>query len=110
VMTFGTLADTKGLDGEPAVDRLAMKTLPGDAGGPVLDGSGSVLGLLLPRATDGARVLPDDVAYARDANAIATVLAAANRAPEASTREGAMAPEDLSRLALAMTVRVSCWK
>lgn len=110
VMTFGTLADTRGLDGEDTVDRLALKTLPGDAGGPVLDGSGSVLGLLLPRATDGSRVLPDDVAYARDANAIATALAAANRAPEASTREGAMAPEDLSRLALAMTVRVSCWK
>ncbi len=110
VITFGTLADTRGLDGEAAVDRLAIRTLPGDVGGPVLDASGSVLGLLLPRAEGADRILPDDVAYVRDSTAIAQALAAANRPPEASTREGSMAPEDLSRLALGMTVRVSCWK
>lgn len=110
VMTFGTLADTKGLDGETGISRLSMATLPGDAGGPVLDSSGAVLGMALPRPREGGRVLPEDLTYVRDATAIAGALAAADLPPEASTRDGSMAPEDLSRLALGMTVLVSCWK
>jgi S1-C subfamily serine protease len=48
VMTFGTLEDVAGLNGEAGVKRLGIATLPGDAGGPVMDGTGAVLGMLLP--------------------------------------------------------------
>ncbi|WP_372605050.1 serine protease, partial [Actibacterium sp.] len=35
VLTYGTLADLRGLGGEDGLNRLDMTTLPGDAGGPV---------------------------------------------------------------------------
>ncbi len=110
-LTFGTLEDDKGLDGELGLARLSLAALAGDAGGPVLDGAGTVLGMLLPRASDAARQLPAEVGHAAQGAAIAGWLqTAAGITARASTRQGALAPEDLTRLAEGMTVLVSCWK
>ena len=35
----------------------------GDAGGPVLDDAGAVLGMLLPDKTGAAQILPEDVKF-----------------------------------------------
>ena len=109
VLTYGTLEALQGLNGEPGVKRLAMDTRPGDAGGPVMDATGSVLGMLLPRATDPKQVLPVGVAFAATSAAIASQLAAQSIIATPSARSGALAPEDLSKLATGMTVLVSCW-
>ena len=74
VLTFGRLADDKGLNGEDRVSRLALNVTPGDAGGPVFDGSGAVVGLLLPPDAGPGKVLPENVSFARDAAAIAEFL------------------------------------
>lgn len=108
-LTFGVLEDLRGLDGEVSLRRLAVDALPGDVGGPVFDTSGSVLGMLLPKAINPARQLPDGVNFALDAGTIAAALAENGLSPTASTRQGGMAPEDLTRLASGMTVLVSCW-
>ncbi|MBC7138648.1 MAG: trypsin-like peptidase domain-containing protein [Defluviimonas sp.] len=110
VMTFGTLAEARGLNGEPELQRLALAALPGDAGGPVVDASGAVAGMLLPRATPGGRVLPADVSFALDGGTLATLLAENGFAPAPSTQAGAMAAEDLTDHSLKMTVLVSCWE
>lgn len=110
VMTFGSFAAAQGLEGEQTLVRLALASLPGDAGGPVFDTSGAVLGMLLPRQTGGARVLPHDTGFAVDAEAIAAALAANGAEPSQAEANGALAAEDLSRLALRMTVLVSCWE
>ena len=99
----------KGLNGETGVARLSLDALPGDAGGPVLDSSGTVIGMLLPRDVTGARKLPDSVSYALQAATLGPRLTDAGLAPQASLRSGALAPEDLNRLAEGMTVLVSCW-
>ncbi|WP_149142600.1 serine protease [Gemmobacter caeruleus] len=108
-LTFGGLEEMKGLNGEAGVARLSLDVLPGDAGGPVLDGAGAVIGMLLPRDDSGARKLPDSVSYALQAATLAPRLTEAGVTPRASTRSGALAPEDLNRLAEGMTVLVSCW-
>jgi peptidoglycan hydrolase-like protein with peptidoglycan-binding domain len=108
VLTFGRLSDVRGLDGEDQLTRLALNVTPGDAGGPVFDGSGAVVGLLLP-AERGDRVLPDDVSFAADAAAIAEFLSNHGFAAAAAEPAGDIAPEDLTRLARDMTVLVSCW-
>ncbi|MDI3336287.1 serine protease [Defluviimonas aestuarii] len=112
VMSFGTLADTRGLGGEEQLTRLSVRTLDGDAGGPVLDATGAVVGMLLPRDKDGSRVLPEDVGLALDGTTIRAALAGAGLVAEpvaetAST--AALAPEDLTMLGRDMTVLVSCW-
>ena len=107
-ISFGTLADLKGLDGDTRVQRLAVTSAPEDAGGPVFDGSGAVLGMLLDTATSG-RTLPGDVAFAADAPILAEFLSENGVSAAASDTSEAMAPEDLTLLAADLTVLVSCW-
>ncbi|WP_414898464.1 serine protease [Rhodovulum sp. YEN HP10] len=108
VLTYGVLADLKGLSGEENVDRLELDALPGDTGGPVLDASGAVIGMLLA-TPDGARQLPEQVRYAADASAVGAFLTANGIAPRSSSATGALPPAELSRRAADMTVPVSCW-
>ncbi|KAA8608358.1 peptidoglycan-binding protein [Salipiger aestuarii] len=107
-LSWGTLEDMRGLGGEDALDRLALDARPGDAGGPVLDMGGAVLGMLLPRAEGGAQ-LPGDVFFTADATALRAFLAANGVPTAASTAPGAMDAEDLTAAATEMTVKVSCW-
>lgn len=107
-LTFGRLEDLQGLRGEAELTRLAMSAEAGDAGGPVLDDSGAVLGMLLPRAS-GAQQLPDGVSFALNGAAVTEAmggLGVAASAAEAGTRA---TPNDLLRTAQGMTVLVSCW-
>ena len=107
-MTFGTLSDVKGLNGETDLSRLAMDTLPGDAGGPVLDAGGGVFGMLLPEPRDG-RALPKGVRFALDRDALQDVLAQAGMAAAGTNSSAPIDAFDLSAEATGMTVLVSCW-
>lgn len=110
VMTFGTLAEAQGLNGEADLARLALSALPGDAGGPLVDASGAVAGMLLPRKQTDGRVLPADVSFALNGGVLATLLAGNGFSPAPSTGTGAMAAEDLTAHSLKMTVLVGCWE
>ncbi|MEL7091039.1 MAG: serine protease [Pseudomonadota bacterium] len=107
-MTFGTLSDLRGLGGEPELARLALNVLPGDAGGPVLDAGGGVLGMLLP-APETGRALPEGVSFALDREALQDVLAQAGMAAASTDSGVAIDPIDLTTAATGMTVLVSCW-
>lgn len=107
-LTYGKLSDVKGLRGEPELKRLALNALPGDAGGPVFDNGGTVMGMLLEQA-GGARQLPEDVSFAMDSDALRNVLNAAGISVSQASPSGFVDPDDLSRQARGMTVLVSCW-
>ncbi|PRX38178.1 Trypsin-like peptidase domain-containing protein [Meinhardsimonia xiamenensis] len=109
-LTFGKLADMRGLRGEEALDRLALPAAEGDAGGPVFDLAGAVAGMLLPRGQEGARLLPGDVSFAVDAPALAQFLRAAGKSPARAENSDSLAPEELAEIAADVTVLVSCWK
>jgi peptidoglycan hydrolase-like protein with peptidoglycan-binding domain len=108
-LTFGIVSDIRGLDGQKNVARLTLNALKGDAGGPVMDAGGAVLGMLLPRM-QGGRVLPDDVAFAADAAALSRVLGQAGATPSDATPSAALAPAQMADRASGMTVLVSCWE
>ncbi len=108
-LTFGTLSDLKGLNGDPQVQRLSITSEPGDAGGPVLAQSGTVVGMLLAEAEGGNRQLPGDVAFAADAPVLADFLSANGVTPAAGDIGENIAPEDLTLLAADLTVLVNCW-
>ncbi len=107
-VTYGTLVDLKGLDGDTRVQRLSVTSEPSDAGGPVFSGSGAVTGMLLDRTSNG-RTLPTGVAFAADAPVLATFLSENGVSVAATDRATEMAPEDLTILAADMTVLVNCW-
>jgi len=108
-LTFGTVADLKGLTGEPDVNRLTLRAQKGDAGGPVFDTRGSVIGMLLPKSADGPQ-LPDDTSFALQSAALAELATDAGLSLLPSDRVGTMPPRDLTQRAQGMTVLVSCWE
>ncbi len=108
-LTYGTLADLKGLNGDTQVQRLSITSEPGDAGGPVFASSGAVVGILLAEGDTGTRQLPGDVAFAADAPVLVEFLTANGVTPAAADIGANIPPEDLTLLAADLTVLVSCW-
>ncbi|MDU8943866.1 trypsin-like peptidase domain-containing protein [Ovoidimarina sediminis] len=108
-MSFGTLEDLRGLNGEATLQRLALTVQPGDAGGPVLDADGGVVGILLPRRAENGRSLPDEVQFATKSDQIANFLDANGIAIPVAEEARALAPEDLALIGADMTVLVECW-
>ena len=108
-VTFGQLAELEGLNGETHLKRLALAALDGDAGGPVLDAGGAVLGMLLTRAQDG-RALPEEVSFAATNGALQDVLTRGGITPRLTSDQGRLSAEALTDRAGDMTVLVSCWE
>jgi S1-C subfamily serine protease len=108
-LTFGQLADIRGLNGEEEVKRLDLVAQEGDTGGPVFDNAGGVIGILLPAGSDGGRVLPPEVRFAADTDAILAALAPLGIDLATTDSLAFMPPETLTRLAARITVLVSCW-
>lgn len=109
ILTFGRLSDMQGLNGEAALRRLSIRVQPGDSGGPVFDGNGAVMGMLLPRAEHGDRVLPEDVNFAIDSGTIMAALDEAGLRGTLSRENASMPAEILTRVSADLTVLVSCW-
>ena len=109
-LTFGKLADIRGLNGEDEVKRLSIFAQPGDAGGPVYDNGGAVLGMLLPKTQVNGQALPPEVSFSIDADQIVASLNDAGIAIETTDSVAYMTPEALTLMAADMTVLVSCWK
>ena len=107
-MGFGTLADLQGINGEQTVQRLDVATAESEAGGPVFDSAGTVLGMVLPGMA-GGRALPDNVTLALRADQLGDALKAVGITTRASTRNTMLNRELLARLGAEMTVTVSCW-
>lgn len=107
-LTFGRLEDLRGLGGETGVRRLSLVAQSGDAGGPVFDTMGSVLGVLLPPEASATQ-LPPDVAFATDSATVLAALEAAGVVASEATPAAAISPEELTRRANAVTVLVDCW-
>jgi len=86
----------------------SRKLVDGDAGGPVLDDGGAVLGMLMPR-NDDDRQLPEDVSFAAKSETLRAVLARAGIDVAATRALPRLDPVDLTQRGTAITVLVSCW-
>jgi len=109
ILTFGSLSDVTGLNGEDWLRRLAITVEPGDSGGPVFDANGAVMGVLMPRMDGGARLLPEDVNFALSSAAVLRMLESAGLRGAISAENRMMPPEILTRVSGDLTVLVSCW-
>ncbi len=110
VITLGVLEEALGLNGEPNLTRLSLTALPGDSGGPVLDVTGAVVGLLLPPDASGAKQLPQGVAFAASGAALAAALTAQGVTATQSVGTVPATPDAIATIARDLTVLVSCWE
>ena len=108
-LTFGTLADVRGPAGEDALDRYALAPAEGDRGGPVLDASGAVAGMLLPGPGRSDMALPEGAAFGIDAGAVLRALDARGVPARTAGPGGPVPPEELTALAGEMAVLVACY-
>lgn len=108
-LTFGTLEDVTGLNGESGLRRLALQTLPGDAGGAVLDASGAVIGMLLPTGAPSGKQLPAGTFFALSGAEIARLLTPSGIALVPAENQSALSPVAMTETATGMTALVSCW-
>jgi len=108
-LTFGTLEDIRGLRGENQLMRLAMLNEPGNVGGPVFDAGGAVIGVMLPNQSADGQRLPENVNFSIKSTAIIEALTANGVTLTPFEGGSQIAPEDLTTLAMDMTVLVSCW-
>lgn len=109
VLTRGTLEEDKGLNGEAGVARLGILAKAGDLGGPVLDDTGAVIGMLVPTGAG----LPEDVGMVATSAALTAALtdpAGAALVLTAASSMGKATPDALTAAARGMTVLVSCWE
>ncbi len=108
-LTYGQVSDVRGLNGEDSINRLDLTALAGDAGGPVFDANGSVVGMLLP-AADTGRTLPENVSLAASTTALTRILEKAGVSGQTAENGAQISPNELSRRATGMTVLVHCWE
>ncbi|EPX80070.1 serine protease [Litoreibacter arenae] len=108
-MTYGTLEDLKGLGGEAELKRLDLEALLGDVGGPVMDMTGAVTGMLVDHYVTG-KALPASVRFALKSSELATFLSENGMVAAASDSTTQLDPEDLAVLGSDMTVLVGCWE
>ena len=111
VLTLGSFDAAEGLNGETGHARLAAPLMAGDIGGPVLDATGGVVGLVIPAPAGSAKILPEGMALAADAASLGALMQTAGLAlPEGqSAPSAALSPDAMNSAALGMTVQVSCW-
>jgi peptidoglycan hydrolase-like protein with peptidoglycan-binding domain len=108
-LNFGRLEELQDLSGQSGMARLSLGSLPGDAGGPVMDPMGAVIGMVT--LTDlGGRQLPDGVTFAVDGPVLVDTLGQAGLSAVAAEPGSVLAPEDITRIGMNMTVLVSCWE
>ena len=108
-LTFGKLADLRGLNGETTRNRLEVSAMDGDVGGPVFDNSGAIIGMYAPSEMQG-RKLPEGVGFSVPSEVISSLLSGAGIAAKSANGSGALAAEDLGAIAADMTVLISCWE
>jgi S1-C subfamily serine protease len=77
-LTRGLLLEVRDLGGNDKISRLQIDTLPGDAGGPIYDSGGTVVGILLPKSGETERQLPNNVNFSANWNLISPLLNDAN--------------------------------
>lgn len=109
LLSFGQLADARGLEGEDDRFRLDIGVLNGDVGGPVFGSDGAVIGLLLPQDANARRQLPVDTHFAASADALRVFMAENGVRFATLAQDADQTPERLTRLAPDLTVMVSCW-
>ena len=109
-LTRGLLQELGDLSGNDKISRLQIDTLPNDAGGPIYDSGGSVIGILLPKSAETERQLPNNVNFSANWNLISSLLNEANIS--ISLTEDKPHPDliSLSDAAKNTIALITCWE
>jgi TPR repeat protein len=114
-VTTGTLASLSGLGGDTSRFQLTAPVQPGNSGGPVLDATGRVMGVVVSKlnAIRTAQLtgdIPQNVNFAISGNALRSFLDANGIDYQTTSADRALANTGIAQQAQGFTVRIECWK
>lgn len=111
--TRGTVTATAGLKDDTRRLQISAPVQPGNSGGPLLDESGAVVGVIVAKL-DALKVaaviddIPQNINFAIKASVVARFLEEAGIAYTAAGPGSPLRPADLAALAQAFTVAIRC--
>ncbi len=114
-VTTGTVSALAGPGDDRRILQISAPVQPGNSGGPVLDLSGNVVGVVAMKlnALEVARrtgAIPQNVNFAVSALAARALLDAHKVAHATAPSTQTLSPADIAERARAFTVPVECWK
>jgi S1-C subfamily serine protease len=104
VLSRGTVAGATGLDGTANYITLALSS--GDIGGPILDETGALLGMMTAAPKD--KVLPEGISLALSSGVLAQILAD-NGISGPTVQTLPLTTDALNAAAMGMTTQIACW-
>lgn len=114
-VTTGTISANAGLRDDPNYYQVSAPVQPGNSGGPLLDRSGHVVGVVSAKldaleVVDAYGDIPQNVNFAVKGRVAAAFMNRAQFVPVAADSEAAMPAADVGEIARRYTVLVECWK
>ena len=113
-VTGGNLSALQGIKGDSRYFQLTAPVQPGNSGGPVVDSSGNVIGVVVGKL-DALKVaektgdIPQNVNFAITLNALKAFLEANGSVYKLAPGEAAIAESLVADRAKAFTVLIECW-
>lgn len=114
-VTNGNVSALAGLGGDPKRLRITAPVQPGNSGGPLLDATGNVIGVVVSKL-DAVRTaeltgdIPQNVNFAIKGALVRGFLDIHGAAYRRQASDVKLAPEQLAERARAFTVAVHCWE
>lgn len=114
-MTIGNLSSLSGMGGDTRLLQITAPVQPGNSGGPVLDSSGNLMGVVVSKldAIKAAKLtgdIPQNVNFAINANVLRSFLDANSVEYETASSDKSLLNTAIAEKARSFTVLVECWK
>ena len=114
-ITTGNLSSVVGIAGDTRFVQISAPVQPGNSGGPLLDASGNVIGVVVSKlnAVKVAKLtgdIPQNVNFAITANVLRGFLDANGVDYKSGAAGPVIATPEIARRSQAFTVLIECWK
>lgn len=112
-VTRGAVTSTKGIGGDGINMQISAPVQPGNSGGPVLNGDGQVVGVVVARLSDSYAMesygtVPQNVNFAIRGEIAKLFLAQNGVEPTVIAADTALSPEEIAEVAQGFTRLVTC--
>lgn len=112
-VTRGSVSSTKGLMGDSITMQISAPIQPGNSGGPVLDATGSIVGVVVSKldalaVADIVGDIPQNINFAIRGEIAKLFLYQNGVEPKTATKSDIMQPEELATYSKSITTYIEC--
>jgi len=114
-VTTGIVSSLSGIGGDSRLLQVTAPVQPGNSGGPLLDATGRVMGVVVSKldtlaVAEATGDIPQNVNFAIAVSSLTAFLEAQGVAFRSSSGGAALSTQEIARRGQSFTVLVECWK